>query len=139
MTNTNNNRVILFHKHPSSARVRFLFFTERNSVLAFDSLPELASLMDSSSNIGENQIESSVLSDYFGDIAERIIFDDEFYTEIDVPNETIGVLLARFDDIDPPFELAQKVNAEFREITGARSVAPVELQLLQKAYTQIMG
>lgn len=139
MMNRNNNRVILFHKHPSSARVRFLFFTDRNSVLAFDSLPDLASVMDSSSDIGENQIESSILSDYFGEVAESIIFDDEFYTEVDVPNETIGVLLARFGETDPPFEFAEKINAEFRELTATRSVAPVELVLLQKAYTQIMG
>ncbi|MDX1811265.1 MAG: hypothetical protein R3240_04910 [Gammaproteobacteria bacterium] len=136
--NTQDIRVILFHKHSSSARVRFLYFTDRNSVLGFESLPDLSSLLDETDSSGAIA-NASMFTERLGDISERLIFDDEFYCEVDVPNGTVGVSLARFTDIDPPFELAQKVNAEFREITGARTVAPVELELLQKAYTQIMG
>jgi len=133
------NRIILFHKQSSSARIRFLYFSNRNSVLGFESLPNLASLIEKSTDSLNENAQRKQLNEFFGDVDERVIIDDDFHYNIDVPGEIIGVALARFTDIDPPFELAQKVNAKFCEITAARSVSPVELELLQKAYTQIMG
>jgi hypothetical protein len=56
-----------------------------------------------------------------------------------VPGEDIDILLASITTVDPPFEEAEKSNAQFIDLTQARGLPPVELELLRSAYELILG
>ena len=58
---------------------------------------------------------------------------------VGVPSENIPVLLVAIDSIDPPFELAQRIGAEFIDLTQARDLTQVELELLRAAYELVLG
>jgi hypothetical protein len=51
----------------------------------------------------------------------------------------IPVFLARFTSIDPPFEIAERLDAEFIYLTQAADLVRLELDLLRSAYETIMG
>lgn len=140
------HRIILFHQQSTSARTRFLFYKQRNSVLGFSPLSELAVLMEDCDDNSLETIKHQRLSELdvlmrynIGIPADKILLDSEFIHLIDVPKEIIAVSLGRFTDIDPPFEWAESMNMDFRELTGVRNVNPVELELMQKAYQRVMG
>jgi len=65
--------------------------------------------------------------------------EGEYQASVDVADGQINILLARFTSIDPPFELAENIQASFVDLTQARDLAQVELELLRKAYELIMG
>lgn len=141
------HRVIFFHTQSTSARTRFLYFNERDSVFGFSSLPALSVLIDEQDNSHRQEIAikqrldevSAYIQSNIDDSLTRIQINPEFIYLIDAPQQLIVVSLVRFIDIDPPFEIAKKINTDFREITFLRSVPQVELALLQKVYQAIMG
>jgi hypothetical protein len=47
--------------------------------------------------------------------------------------------LVRCNSIDPPFDAAAGVGAQFIPLTEARGLKPAEMELLQRAYQFIMG
>ena len=140
----NSSRIIFYHTHSSSARTRFLFFKERNSVLGFSSLPDLSVLLDDGVELeGKTEIQLSP-EEIMASIEDNISgcdirLNSDFHSCIDAPDQIITVFLARLADLEPPFEQAEKLNAEFRELPFLRMVHPVELVLLQKAYYMVMG
>ena len=71
----------------------------------------------------------------FGDIEA----EGEYRACVDVANGPVNIFLARFTSIDPPFELADNCRASFIDLTQARDLPQVELELLRKAYELIMG
>jgi hypothetical protein len=58
---------------------------------------------------------------------------------VDAPEGLIEVFLARFTSIDPPFDWAEQHGARFIDLTRARGLRDVELQILRRAYEQILG
>ena len=49
------------------------------------------------------------------------------------------MLLARFTAIDPPFSAAEQLGGAFIDLTQARGLPPLELDLLRRAYEVILG
>lgn len=135
------NRVILYHNQSTSARLRFLRFPY-DSVCAFDALPKLAVLMDDEEaavmtvhpatliKLAEKQLELS---------PGGLEAEGEYSACVDVAGGPVHISLARFTGIDPPFELAEKLDARFIDLTQARDLPQVELELLRKAYELVMG
>lgn len=134
-------RLILAHKQKTSARVRFLRLP--HGVVAFDPLPALSVVEE------EGQGDRAVpyhpatglraAEQRLGLDSGSLKAEAEFHATVQAPGGPITVLLAALDYVDPPFEAAKASGGRFIAITEARGCAPVELELLRRAYTVILG
>jgi hypothetical protein len=138
-----STRLILFHKHPVSARMHFLYF-ENGGVCAFKPLPKLASIVEQNvlkdtecvihpstiSNWGEQQLGLQ-----FGVLQA----ETEFCERVEVPKGEITVYLAGFKGHATPDDEVKRYDAKFITLMECVGIAPVEMLLLQKAYGVIMG
>ena len=141
--NTKNTRLILFHKHPASARLQFLRF-HHGGVCGFQPLPKLASLIEQDTvdatglvvhpstitNWGEQQLDLQP-----GDINA----ETEFCERVEVPHGNITVYLAGFKGYETPHDKLARYEAKFSNMMECIGMPPVEMLLLQKAYKVIMG
>lgn len=138
-TQLSDARVIVYHKHPTSARTVFLRLNSR--VCLFDPLPDLAVLLEVS-------IDSPVLihpapllakaEQFFGMKSGHLELDKEFQAQLDIPQGLVAIFLARCTVMDPPSELVAAKAGKFIALTEARGLPPVELELLRRAYSVIM-
>jgi len=133
-------RIILYHKQSTSARTRFVKFSY-NSVCAFEPIPKLAQSIET---IPENTVllPSMVLKEAEEKLElEKGLLKAEggYCHAVEVPGGSIQVILAAINTIDPPFEWAEKIDANFVDLTQARGLPPIELELLRHAYELILG
>ena len=141
--NFENTRLILFHKHPVSARMHFLYF-QHGGVCAFNPLHKLASIVDEDT---ENQDEVVLHPTTISSWAERQLnlesgalqVETEFRECVEVPKGRITVYLAGFKGYEMPDEAMCRNSAKFISLMECVGIAPVEMLLLQKAYGVIMG
>jgi hypothetical protein len=132
-------RLIMYHKHPTSARTRF-FKLSHGGVCAFEPLPVPAQLMEEADEAVLSH-PAKLVSDaeqQLGIGAGSLEVDGEFHAWVDVARGPIQVFLARFTDIDPPFDAIAEAGGELIDLAGGRSLAPVELELLRLAYECVM-
>ena len=148
MLSLDATRLILFHKHPMSARMHFLYFQyneKRGGVCAFKSLPKLASPVNTSKNIQSKSltIHPAAIKTWgeqqFGLDSLSLQVEPEFCEHVEVPNGEITVYLAGFEGNEMPVESMQKYGARFVSLMECVGIAPVEMLLLQRAYAVIMG
>ncbi|MES9812513.1 MAG: hypothetical protein ABW161_06575 [Candidatus Thiodiazotropha sp.] len=133
-------RVILYHKQATSARTRFLKFSH-DSVCAFDSIPKLAQLVK---GVPANTVlhPTAVLQELEGELgldAGSLKAEAEYQHSVEVPGGTIQVILSNITTVDPPFEQVEKANARFIDLTQARGLPKIELELLRYAYELVLG
>lgn len=137
-------RIILFHKHGTSARTRFLRLAE-NSVCGFTPLPTLAQVMDELDTPPNPPVEThpaikiKEAAEYLQLPLSAFELESEYTMWVDAPGGAIRVLLVRLTDIDPPFDAAEAIGARFIDLTQARDLPAVELLLLRKAYEVVLG
>jgi hypothetical protein len=134
-------RLILYHKQATSARTRFVRFAD--SLLAFTALPPLAVVCP------EDAAQSAVVphpAPLLRQAEQRLGLshgdlraEADFYAEVDTPDGIVAVLLAEFTSIDPPFAAVAEAGGRFVAITEARGLPAVELELVRRAYTVIIG
>lgn len=137
------SRVILYHNNPASARLRFLRFSYHR-VCYPEALPALSVLSDTLSDASHSiaihpaatiqQVEKQLHLE-----SGELQVEGEYRASVDVAGGPVSVFLARFNSIDPPFELAQMIGARFIDLNEARDLPQVELELLRKAYELILG
>ena len=140
MTDLSNIRTILYHKQNSSARTRFVQHPY-GGVLGFDGAPKSYHLMEGKINHLNEQTKASItncLSYVYRLEADDIQIEDEFDAVIGNPDTELSVMLVRLNTVDPPFENVEETGARFIPITEARGMPEVELELLQRAYQNIM-
>jgi hypothetical protein len=133
-------RVILFHKQATSARLRFLRFAY-GSVCAFEPIPPLAQVYagrQENPTMHPAQVVQKLEQD-LGFEPGGLRAEEGYRFVVEVPNAAIQVILVAIDSIDPPFEVAQELDAEFIDLTQARDLPPVELELLRGAYDLVLG
>ncbi|MES9990909.1 MAG: hypothetical protein ABW098_03085 [Candidatus Thiodiazotropha sp.] len=133
-------RVILYHKQGTSARTRFLKL-DTNSVCLFDPIPMPADLLQSDTTNTINH-PSAILRETerrFDFPAGSLKAEMEFRQTVEVPGESIQIMLAAITTVDPPFEDAEKKGARFIDLTQARGLPEIELLLLRQAYELVMG
>jgi len=133
-------RLVICHKQATSARLRF--FSLNGSILAFDPFEGEVRLHDEDYSPDIQVHPSAVvrqaqtrlgLSE--GSIAPESGFQAWVHTDTgDVP-----VLLAVFETTDPPFEAAERLGARFIAMTDARSLNPLDQQLLRRVYEYVLG
>lgn len=108
-------RVILYHKQATSARTRFLKYAY-NSVCAFESIPIPAQQLDGDQPSNMLNHSAAILQQ----VEQRLSLpagclkaEGEYRHNVEVSGKTIQILLACITTIDPPFEEAERANAEF--------------------------
>jgi hypothetical protein len=134
-------RLILVHKQKTSARVRFLRFA--HGMTAFAPLPALSVVEEE----GEGAPPVAIHPNAWLRAAERHLGLDsgalkpeaEFHATVQTPAGPVTVQLASLDYVDPPFTVAEAAGGRFIAITEARDCAPVELELLRRAYATVLG
>ncbi|MEJ2590806.1 MAG: hypothetical protein P8178_05290 [Candidatus Thiodiazotropha sp.] len=138
--NNMDYRVILYHKQATSARTRFLRFAHE-SVCAFEPIPMPAQLLDADDGKMINH-PAAILQE----VEKRLDFpagclkaEAEYRHTVEVPGKRIQIILANITTMDPPFEQAEKAHAGFIDLTQARGLPMVELQLLRHAYELVLG
>lgn len=133
-------RVILYHKQATSARTRFVKF-EGNTILGFSPVARLAQVDDTKS--GNTHLHPSAIlreTEKRLDLEyESLEAEPEFQHSIDIPDEVVQVILARITTMDPPFDEVVNLGGSFIDLTQARGLPPVELELLRHAYELILG
>ena len=135
-----DNRLILFHKHPSSGRTLFLRLGE--TICQFDGISAASGVVEK--HIGENQMKENP-SELLMDAEKRLEMsrgsleiDRDFDVIIDDSDTPIQIYLARFTALDAPEEQLAERGGKFIAITEARHLPPTELELLRLAYSAIM-
>lgn len=134
-------RLILAHKQRTSARLRFLRFP--HGMCAFEPLPALSVVEEE----GEGDPAVAYHPNAWLREAERALglaagslkAEPEFHATVQTPDGPVTVQLAELDTIDPPFAEAEAIGARFVAITEARGATPVEMELLRRAYTVLLG
>ncbi|MGD8569105.1 MAG: hypothetical protein PVJ39_13535 [Gammaproteobacteria bacterium] len=138
-----NTRLIVFHKHPMSARLNFLQFSY-GGVCAFSPLPKLVSLVDKGAHSETGPvIHPSTITNWaekqLGLKHGALRLEVEFYERVEVPKGEIAIYLAGIDGHETPDSELQKKDVQSISLMACVGIAPVEMLLLQKAYRVIMG
>lgn len=133
-------RVILYHKQATSARTRFLRFAY-GSVCAFEPIPMPAQLIEEDAGKMVNH-PAAILQEVEKRLdlpAGCLKAEGEYRHTVEVPGRRIQIILANITTMDPPFEQAEKADAGFIDLTQARGLPGVELELLRHAYELVLG
>jgi hypothetical protein len=133
-------RLIMYHKHNTSARLRFLKLSY-GGVCGFEPLPTLSQLLDEKPEECVTAHPAPLVSEaerHLGMVMGELEAEGEYQAYVEVPDGVVQVYLARFTSIDPPFEMAAAHGGEFVDLPQARNIHQVELELLRKAYETIM-
>lgn len=139
------SRLIFYHKQHTSARLRFLKFAN-GSICAFDPLPELSQMLDSTIDRyddGDNIVVHPAqllreAGDKLGLDIESLKIQSGYHARVDTSNGPVQVYLTELTAMDPPFDRAADIDAEFIELAQARTLTVVELELLRLAYEYVM-
>ena len=133
-------RAILFHKQPTSARLRFMRFAH-DSVCAFTPIPRLSQAhagQQPNPVMHPTQVVQR-LEQELGFEAGTLHAEEGYRYSVEVPDDQIQILLVGIDSTDPPFEQAARIGAKFIDLTQARGLPDVELELLRGAYELVLG
>jgi hypothetical protein len=133
-------RLILYHKHPISARTHFLQWQDEG-ICAFEPLPGSARLLEPGHCPSVVIHPKPLLVQ-----AERrmrlprgsVVRESGFQEHVAAANAVLSVYLARFEMLEPPMSAAAGLGGRFIPLTEARRVAVAELELLRRAYQVIM-
>ena len=148
MLDSDKTRMILFHKHPVSARMHFLHFQyddRRTGVCAFKPLPKLASLVENASPDVIDRVTfhpalvQSWAEKQFSNNDVSLQIEPEFCEYVEIPNAEIVVYLAGVKGYELPHTIMREYGAKFISLMECVGVAPVEMLLLRRAYGVIMG
>lgn len=133
-------RVIFYHKQHTSARTRFVCFEDQH-VCAFEALPASSTLKPASA-FRMLRHPASVLSVVAKGLdlpVEALHSEGGFEYSVNTPAGDIQIILVGIDTLDPPFKQVEKISARFIDLTQAREMTTVELELLRHAYELILG
>lgn len=135
-----NYRVILYHKQATSARTRFVKFAD-NTVFAFGPVAKLSQLDEST--MDNTAVHPAAVMQkteaLLGLDSGCLKAESEYQQKVEVPGAHIHILLANITTMDPPFEAIEKAGGCFIDLTQARGLPQVELELLRSAYELILG
>lgn len=139
----NDTRVIIFHKHPASAKVRFLKY-DYGGICGFEALPALASVLDEAVFEKErNVINHPVMIARNAENALKLGENTletvgEYLQRVDVPQGVINIYLLGLRGRDTPDEALAAQGATLHLITEMRALPVAEMELMRRAYVAIM-
>jgi len=133
-------RLLLLHKQKTSGRLRYMRIA--TGMLCFEPLPEDATLCPSETPHGTLIHPTGFLrqaEERMGMAEGSLEVVPEFHCWATTDAGDIPLLLASFTTIDPPFDVAEALGGRFINITEARNVARLELELMRLAYEHVLG
>ncbi len=135
-----NYRVILYHKQATSARTRFVKFAD-DTVFAFGPVAKLSQLDEASveNTLVHPAAVMQKTESLLGLEPDCLKAEPDYQHKVEVPGGSIHILLAAISTMDPPFEAIEKVGGRFIDLTQARGLPQVELELLRHAYELVLG
>jgi hypothetical protein len=137
-------RFVLYHKQPTSARMRFMVF-ETGSVLSGSLLPALSLLEDAQERDYDSekivQLPTNGLLDVVKNLGisasdVRMSFPD--MSLVDTAKEKIPVHGVAFTTIDPPIAQVENTGAKFIDMTQARQLSAIDMEILRRIYVHAM-
>ncbi|MGA9379092.1 MAG: hypothetical protein WBV73_10015 [Phormidium sp.] len=134
-----NDRFILYHKHPTSARVQFLRLN--GTVCQFDGLPPGSKVVESSlEGVVATGLAEAIahIEQKLGLASGNLNVETEFWAKVDSSEDAINVYLAEFTATDPPHQQMAELEGKFIALAEGRSLQPVELELLRLVYSFLM-
>jgi hypothetical protein len=133
-------QVILYHKQATSARTRFVKFSG-DTVFAYGPVNALSQIdeRDDNNTLIHPTAALRKTELQIGMPAQSLDAVPEFQYSIEVPGGNIRVLLAAINTIDPPFEEIERAGGSFIDLTQARGLPQIELELLRHAYELVLG
>jgi hypothetical protein len=136
------HRLLLYYKGDISALV--LFAQQENGSVCFpEALPALSSALDEDEFI-DNKISMhpSVLVNQINQLFrldnDLLRAEAGFSEQIDTPRGIVTVYMARFMLLDPPHQLMQERQCRMRTLPELRGRPPAEMELLRRAYVNVM-
>jgi hypothetical protein len=134
------SRLMMYHKQATSARTLFL---RRNvTVCHLDSLPSESKVLNCQMEEGKTVSYPSTL---VADVEQQLglpsgilKIETDFQAQVDTPDSQINVYLAEFTTTDAPHQQVADIEGKLIAITEARSLPPIELELLKLAYSFLM-
>ena len=137
------NRIIIFHKHPVSAKVRFLR-QAYGGICGFDSLPKLSSIIEDDAQSEQDNVVTHPLQitheaeKYLSLEKDSLQLENEYQQRVEVPDGVVSIYLAGIKGHDTPDQKLEENNTQLQLITEMRGLIPVEMLLLRRAYEVIM-
>jgi hypothetical protein len=130
--------LILYHKHPTSARTRFLRLAH-GGVCDSGLVPRDAELAPPPRVATHPAMLLRAAADRLGLCPDVLEADLGYRFGLRLAGEVEQVHLARFIAIDPPFDAAEAIGAAFIDLVEARGLPPIERSLLRLAYEHVLG
>lgn len=139
---TENTRFIFFHKHPVSAKTRFLKLAH-GGVCGPEALPLLSQLNEAFERDDEKIVLhpgqlTDIAAKSIGLNSSDLVMDLTYRQQVEIPHKILTVYLVGFKGHDTPDHHLAEQNHRFIAITQAFGMAPVEMELLRRAYATIM-
>lgn len=139
---TDNTRFILFHKHPVSAKTRFLKMAGGN-ICGPEALPPLSAIKeeyerDDQQVVFHPSVVAEIAAKCLGVSSSDLVVDVTFRQQVEVPRKMLTVYLIGFKGHDTPDAVLSEQNHSFINLTQALGLPPVEMELLRRAYATIM-
>ncbi|MEJ2654241.1 MAG: hypothetical protein P8Z69_02805 [Acidihalobacter sp.] len=131
--------LLAYHKHATSALVRFLRLPW--GVTLFDALPDGARLLDGEPQVAPHSAAwARELARWLGLPGDAVSGEGEFRRRLLLPDGgERSVVLLQLAGIDPPFAAAERRRGVFITLLEARDLAAVELELLRASYEHLLG
>jgi hypothetical protein len=131
-------RLIVYHKHPSSART--LFLNLKGTVCLFEGILESSKVTVPPPEMETVAARSLITAteETLGLASGSLEMQTEFFAEVDSEQNHISTYLARLTSLDAPLDAVAQADGSLISITEARGLPPAELNLLRLAYSFIM-
>lgn len=131
--------LILYHKHPTSARTRFLRLAH-GGICDTGRVPADAELAPPPKLSRHPAMPIRSAAERLGLPVDALMPDVSFRCGLRIGDSVEQVHLGCFVGIDPPFAVADAIHAEFIDLIQASGVlVSAELALLRLVYDHVLG
>lgn len=133
-------RLLLCHKHRTSARLHFLRFA--HGLLGFSPLPagmHIVAARSPGTVVPHPAAWVHAAERSLGLTPHALAAEPDFHAEARLEADAIPILLASFTALDLPRELATRLGARWQLITEAKDLSPAERELLRLGYEFMIG
>ncbi len=133
-----NTSSIVYHKQATSAKITFLRLN--GTVCQCEGLPSTSKVIASTLEGKVNPPETLVteLEQKLQLPSGMLAIESEFQATVEGENGTIEVYMVAFTSTDAPHPEVAEIGGKLIAITEARTLPPVELELLRLAYAFLM-
>lgn len=135
-------RLILVHKHRTSARTLFLRFPD--GIVTPEALPKLSQVLGEDEAVEDATVVAhpamliKQAAAALGLEGSDIQLESDFHANVDTPQGVAPIYLGEITTVDAPLAAVERGGGHFIAITEARDLSPAELELLRRAYTAVM-